>query len=69
MANEIDFKNIIRDIDAKAETKGSINDARFGDNWRETMGTKIGMQDLIKIAWVQGRRAILLEKALRDALK
>ena len=36
----------------------------FGNNWREKTGKELDNWTLINIAWTQGRRAILLERAL-----
>ena len=45
--------------------------ARFGDNWCEHQKRmfdegQISIEMLINLAWKQGRKSILLEKALRD---
>lgn len=60
------IEEIIKDIDGKIEKP--IVDARFGDKWKvHTMNQynnhEIEVESIITIAWKQGRRAILLERA------
>lgn len=68
MEDKKELEAILAEIDVKAKTKGAVIDARFGDDWKETIGNKTPCVDLIEISWVQGRRAILLERALEDIL-
>jgi hypothetical protein len=47
--------------------------ATFGNNWKEHQQAMIDkgqftVENILHIAWFQGRRALLLEKALDDAL-
>lgn len=38
---------------------------KFGDNWKEWAKSNLALNDLLDIAWMQGRRALLLEEALK----
>jgi hypothetical protein len=43
--------------------------AKFGDNWKEHqkrmfLEGQISIEHIIEIAWIQGRRSLLLEKEL-----
>ena len=47
---------------------------RFGNNWKESTLEKVNngdmtVEDVIHIAFLQGRKAILLEEALRQNVK
>ena len=42
--------------------------ARFGDNWKNHARNEYTFEDVIHIAWKQGRRAILLERELHSRL-
>jgi hypothetical protein len=48
--------------------------AKFGDNWKDHVGKQLLDNEitpamLINLAWVQGRRALMLEDALKKAMK
>lgn len=43
--------------------------ANFGDNWKEYAKDALSHNELIEIAWKQGRYAILLEWSLRKQLE
>jgi len=44
-------------------------DARFGDKWKESIGVeRADKEQIVNIAWVQGRRAILLEREIEKLL-
>jgi hypothetical protein len=63
----IEFYKMLDDIDDQAEK--SFVTERFGDNWREHIqkqfeDDEITFENVLKIAWKQGRKAILLERAL-----
>lgn len=51
-----------------AETKGSFVTAKFGDNWKDNahLAGFYSYDDLCHMAWVQGRRAIIFELALKE---
>ena len=64
-------EQIIEDVDRLVDTP--FVTARFGDNWKEHQKRmldegQIDIDMLLDIAWRQGRRGILLEKALQQAL-
>ena len=42
--------------------------AQFGDNWKQHAKIHYNKNDVIEIAWKQGRKAILLERAIRQIL-
>ncbi len=60
------IEEIISSIDA-AVTHPLVT-PNFGDNWMKHAFDNISKEELITIAWKQGRRAILLERALRRQL-
>lgn len=67
-----DFKKILNFVDSQIEQP--LVDARFGDKWREHQAEmlkdgQINVDDFIKIAWKQGRRAILLEREVYQLLR
>lgn len=62
-------KQVIQDINERA-AKPLIT-AKFGDNWKEhqkkmILDGQIKIEDIVEIAWIQGRRALLLERAVRS---
>jgi len=65
-----DFDELIDRIDDMAQKKASFVTAKFGDNWKEYAHTAgfHSHEDLCHMAWFQGRRAILLEKALKEQI-
>lgn len=65
------IEEIIKEVEQKSE-KPFVT-ARFGDNWREHIKQQflngdIVVDDIINIAWKQGRTAMLLETELGKAL-
>lgn len=65
-------EEIIKQIDEQIE-KGEvvIITARFGDNWKEHQKKllreeQIDIDMILELAWKQGRRGILLEKAIEQ---
>lgn len=60
----LSVEKIIDLVNYKAKTKGSFVTAKFGDNWKDFFGNsgRLTLQDLSDMAWIQGRRAILLEE-------
>ena len=40
--------------------------AQFGDHWKEHAKKNMDIDTVINIAWQQGRKAILLERALGE---
>jgi hypothetical protein len=60
-------EQIIKEINERAE-KPMVT-AKFGDNWKEHqkrmfLEGQISIEHIIEIAWIQGRRSLLLEKEL-----
>ena len=41
---------------------------QFGDNWKEYAKENIDIDEIINIAWIQGRKAILLERVIKNLL-
>ena len=41
----------------------------FGNNWKENTKLNYDFDTVIDIAWRQGRKAILLERVLKEILK
>ena len=62
------FGELIDVINKQAETKGAIVTPKFGDNWMDHARTHFGQESILAIAWVQGRRALLLEYALKEQM-
>lgn len=67
-----DFKKTLDFVDSQIEQP--LVDARFGDQWKEHQAEmlkegQINVDDFIRIAWKQGRRAILLEREVYQLLK
>jgi len=58
------FKEIITEIESNVE-KPFIT-ATFGDNWKEHAIKNYPLEIIVDIAWKNGRKAILLERALKD---
>lgn len=58
------LEKILANVDDLVETK--FVTAKFGDNWKEHAKKNYDKDTIIDIAWKQGRRSILLEKALKD---
>lgn len=60
----LSVEKLIDLVNYKAKTKGSFVTAKFGDNWKDFFGNsgRLTTQDLSDMAWVLGRRAILLEE-------
>ena len=59
-------KDILAEIDKNIERP--MVTAQFGDMWRAHAIDHYDFTDVLTIAWKQGRRAILLERALRELL-
>lgn len=62
-------EEIIKRVDEISKT--NFVTARFGDNWREHQKRmldegQIDVNMLINLAWLQGRRALLLERAIEE---
>lgn len=57
---------IIEQVDSKVDLP--IVTAKFGDNWK-LRAKEYDKDAVINIAWTQGRRAILLERLLRECFK
>lgn len=69
---EKEFERIMKNIEA-AVGKPLI-DARFGDNWqnhqrRMLQEKQIDTDDLIRIAWVNGKKGVLMERAIKELLQ
>ena len=62
-----DINEFMKDLNKLVETP--FVTANFGDNWKEYASENISNEDAINIAWIQGRKAILLERALREHYK
>jgi len=48
------------------QTEKPFVTAQFGDNWKNHAKENYDIDTIIDIAWKQGRRAILLERKLRE---
>jgi hypothetical protein len=42
--------------------------ARFGDNWKQHAREHYSFDDILQIAWKNGRTVVLLENVLRELL-
>lgn len=67
---ESKFAEVFKQLDEKARTPGSFVTAVFGDNWqghtRDNLeGQGLTTDDIINMAWFQGRRAILMGEMLK----
>ena len=67
------LEELLKLVDERVEKP--LVTARFGDNWKNHVkseyekGTGLyELDDIIDIAWKEGRRAILLERALKELL-
>ena len=65
-------ENIIKEIDARVEK--SFVTAKFGDNWKQHQKRmldegQIDIDMIINIAWIQGRRALLMEDTINNLIK
>lgn len=70
--NEEILKNILEKID-KNVLKPFVT-AQFGDHWKEHTKKQfligeMDIDDIINIAWKQGRKTILLEKTLNQLIE
>jgi hypothetical protein len=61
-----EFKELMASIEAAVEKH--IVTANFSDEWQEHALKNLTLEQAVNIAWVQGRKAILLEIALMPAL-
>lgn len=66
------YEEILKQVDETIE-KPFVT-ARFGDHWKEHQKhlLEIGQIDLdmiINLAWIQGRRVVLMEKVIKELLK
>jgi hypothetical protein len=59
--------DILKEIDK--EVNNPFITERFGDNWKEFAIKNYDINEIIEIAWKQGRKAILLEDALKKFIK
>jgi hypothetical protein len=69
---KMNTEELIEEIDKKAE-KPFVT-AQFGEHWKEHIRKQFNNGDvdidmIINIAWKQGRKAILLEKALTQLIE
>lgn len=62
-----EFENIIDSVEARIQ--GPMVTARFGDGWRNQAAKTYSKETAIEIAFINGRRAILLEYELERALE
>jgi hypothetical protein len=62
----VTVEQLIKEIDDKIEQP--FVTSVFGDEWRTYANKTLHPQIILDIAWKQGRRALLLEKALRELL-
>lgn len=60
------YEGIIQKVDELAQQ--DFVTAKFGNHWKEHAKENIEVDQIIDIAWTQGRRAILLERALKEIL-
>lgn len=60
----------LEDILKNIETQINIPfvTARFGDHWKDHAQKNYDKETLINIAWKNGRKAILLERVLKELL-
>ena len=63
---DTEIKEIINQINESIE-KPFVT-PQFGDNWKEYAKKHQDIDTVINIAWRQGRKAILLERALIETL-
>jgi hypothetical protein len=63
---EVTAEEIIKQIDKDIEKP--LVSAQFGDMWKSHAIDNYNFPEVVNIAWKQGRRAILLERALRNYL-
>lgn len=62
------FDDIITEIDEKIEHP--LISPTFGDHWKEyATKQKIPYKNVVSMAWRQGRRAILLERKLKQVIE
>jgi hypothetical protein len=54
--------------DIRNQVEGKMVTANFGDNWKD-YAKDMSQEAVIEVAWLQGRYAILLERALRRQLE
>jgi len=62
------FEELMKEVDERVHQP--LVTARFGDKWKDHQKklydeAEIDFDTLLNIAWVQGRRALLLEQELR----
>lgn len=60
------LEQILKEVDESIE-KPMIT-PKFGDNWRTYAKDNMDVEMLAHIAWKQGRKAILLERKLKELL-
>lgn len=60
------IEEILKEVEEKIET--DFVTARFGNNWKNHAKENYEKDDIINIAWIQGRKALLLEMALKSVM-
>lgn len=58
------YEEIIKRVDELVQQ--DFVTAKFGNHWKEHAKENYEVDQIIDIAWVQGRKVVLLEKALKE---
>lgn len=62
-----DIDELIEELNEKA--RQPFHSPKFGDTWKEYAKSKMDKEEVINITHYQGRRALMLEEALRKILE
>lgn len=62
------YNEIVGRINNLAKERGSFKTASFGDNWLDYAKANISYDDILMMAWVEGRRAQLLQYELKKQM-
>lgn len=63
------YNELLEQINISAKQVGAFTTANFGDNWRDYAKANLSYDDILNIAWVEGRRAVLLQYALKKQMQ
>ena len=60
------FEQFLDDVERMAIGEAEFITAAFGDNWKEYARQNADKEQLIDIAWKQGRRAEILQRSCKE---